>query len=95
MPSLYRRSNHQKTKRQKIAEHAAMLAFLRSSAEGEDVGEYARLIGEDPNCCVVEVGYGVARPGDRRFFSVEDGTALATEITFEEAQRNWGVEYER
>ena len=95
MPSLLRRSKHQKPKRQKIAEHAAMLAFLRSSAKGEDVGEYARLIGEDADRCVVEVGYGVSRPANRRFFSVQEGTALATEIPFEEAHRNWGVEYER
>ncbi len=90
-----RKPTHRKTKRQKIAEHAAMLAFLRSCDDGEDELSGARVIGEDTTRCVVEVGYGDARPGERRFFSVEHGAACATEMSFDEARKNWGVEYER
>ena len=85
----------QKTRRQKIAEHSAMLAFLRSCADGEDVTEYACVIGEDSHQCIVEVRYGVARPNNRRFFCVPEGTAPAREIPFEEARDKWGVQYER
>jgi hypothetical protein len=96
MFSLFRRHKvRAKTKRQRIAEHAAILAFLRSTDEGEDGLYGARVIGEDENRCVVELGYGTSRPGDRLFFSVEDGTAITTQMSFEEARKNWGVDYER
>ena len=95
MFSLFRKAKTPKTKRQKIAEHAAMLEFLRSCAEGEDIWEGARVIGEDAICSVVEIEYSNNRPGERRFFSVVHGEVLATEMSFDEARKKWGVKYER
>jgi hypothetical protein len=95
MFSLFNRRTQQKSKRQKIAEHAAMLAFLRDPKNDDIHFEYARVIGEDSSRCVVEIGYGDARPPERRFFSVADATCIVTPLTMKEVVEQWSVEYER
>ena len=83
-----------KAKRDRIAEHAALLAFLRES--GDDAGnEFANVIGHGEGRCIVEVQFGDSRPTDRIFYSVADGTCAVTTVSMKEAIEQWGVRYER
>jgi len=91
---LFHRPSRQKSKRHKSAEYAALLTFLREAGD-DDGNESASVIGDNDKCCIVQVRYGNARPGRRRFYSVSDDTCTVTAISMKEAVDQWGVQYER
>jgi hypothetical protein len=81
----------QKPRRERVAEYAARIAFLRNSKFSEVKDEWAGVIAQDAIRCVVEVGWGEQRPPESVYYLVDDRTGEACPLPFEEAVERWGA----
>jgi hypothetical protein len=84
MMGIFGHRRASKTRRQKLAEHLAMVAFLRGL--DDDAYASASVLGEDVDRCVVQVSYSTTRPPRRKFYSVENDASEARLIDFDEAK---------